>query len=176
MYRKTKKLIKNLKGIVHSKKWKFIQLLCRSKPVRLMVYYRVTQHVWASAGTNEVYSDKRFEASKCQLRSCQFMDKNPSNFIKKIFLWRWTKVLWVWNDLRVSKWQNFHIWLSYSFKSNIIAANPGCPILHLKGNLLPEFSCNPNQTHPNQQINFQADVFQQVRTKLCRGMNGYPDT
>ncbi len=33
--------------------------------------------------------------------------------------WRWTKVLRVWNDMKVSKWQNFHFWVNYPFKHDL---------------------------------------------------------
>ncbi len=32
-----------------------------------------------------------------------------------------TKVLWVWNDMKVSNlWQNFHFWVNYPFKLSIL--------------------------------------------------------
>ncbi len=40
-----------------------------------------------------------------------------SSKISQFVFRRWTKVLQVWNDLRVSnKLQNFHFWVNYSFK------------------------------------------------------------
>ncbi len=32
----------------------------------------------------------------------------------------WQKLIQVWNNMRVSKWQNFHFWVNYPFKSGNI--------------------------------------------------------
>ncbi len=46
------------------------------------------------------------ECASCEDSQCE--DRNLSDFIISLLVfWRWTKVLQVWNDMRVSKWWQF---------------------------------------------------------------------
>ncbi len=48
------------------------------------------------------------------------VNKNSRNIFKNIFSVQQNKVIQVWNNMRVSKYDSFHFWVNCLFKANKI--------------------------------------------------------
>ncbi len=68
---------------------------------------------------------KRYYSSDifCTFFSSECMEKDKKIFfstedysLKNLLFYRRLKILQVWNDMRVNKWQNIHFWVNYSFE------------------------------------------------------------